>query len=78
MTNQTTTTYAIAHNLIGFKASTLRVIVTRREYGNAWITTADLLDAGTQLVVSETQIEAYLGEYADLLSHKNGLVEFAG
>lgn len=69
-------TYALANNLIGFKSSTLRVIVTREELGNVWVTTADLLDAGTQLVIDASQIEAIPSEMVDVMSHKNGMIEF--
>lgn len=69
-------TYALAHNLIGFKSSTLRVIVTREERGNVWVTTADLLDAGTQLVLDASQVEPDPSEFVEVISHKDGLVSF--
>jgi hypothetical protein len=50
-------THALAHNLIGFKASTLRVRVLDSNETCVWVITADLLDAGTRLVLDQTQIE---------------------
>lgn len=48
--------YFFASNLIGFRASTLRVRVTERRDGYVWCVTADLLDAGTRLVLKDEQV----------------------
>lgn len=69
------TTYAIAHKLIGFSSSDLRVKVTRIDGQNAFVSTADLRDAGTQLVLDVSQIE-YEKEI-EVEMHKVGLVAFA-
>ena len=53
----TSFTHAFAHNLIGFKASTLRVRVLGSNDRYVWVITADLLDAGTRIVLDQTQIE---------------------
>lgn len=50
-------TYALAHRLVGFRSTTLRVRVLERRAGYAWVITADLLDAGTRLVLDEAQVE---------------------
>ena len=68
-------TYAIASNLIGFASSALRVIVTRTEGTYVWVTTADLADAGTKLVLDASQVEAEQAE-TDLMA-AGGLVTFA-
>jgi hypothetical protein len=49
--------YGLAHGLIGFRSSTLRVRIERRESGYVWVRTADLLDAGTPLVLNSSQVE---------------------
>lgn len=61
--------YALANNLRGFASSTLRVRVTRTDAtsGNVWVTTADLLDAGTALVVTRAQVTALEGTCPDCL-----------
>lgn len=51
------TEYGIAHNLRGFRASSLRVAIERRERNYVWVRTADLLDAGTRLVLDASQVE---------------------
>lgn len=51
------TEYGIANNLRGFRASTLRVRIERRERNYVWVRTADLLDAGTPLVLDASQVE---------------------
>lgn len=70
------TTYAIAHNLIGFRSSSLRVKVTRQEPGYVWVITADLLDAGTKMVLDPSQVEAE--QPVTYPIHQTGLVAFAG
>ena len=50
--------YALAHNLIGFPCSTLRVKVTRLEGEYVWVTTADLLSAGVPLTLDVKQVES--------------------
>ena len=67
--------YAIAHNLIGFASTTLRVKIDRIEGEYVWVTTADLLDAGTKLVLDAGQVE-YEDTTSDLM-YKHGLVIFA-
>lgn len=74
-TNLTPNSYAIARNLRGFKASSLRVKITRSEGAYVWVVTADLLDAGTPLVLDASQIEILVSE--TVTSHKNGLVIFS-
>lgn len=75
----TVNTHALAHNLIGFPCSTLRVMITRIDEasGNVWVRTADLLDAGTPLVLDIKQVEseeeaAWAADEA--LRHVDGLV----
>lgn len=64
----------IASSLIGFPSSSLRVNVIRREGGYVWVRTADLLDSGTALVLSASQVQP---EEAETVSfHKTGLVTF--
>jgi hypothetical protein len=70
--NTTPTTYAVASGLIGFRSSTLRVIVTRREGSYVWVRTADLLDAGTALVLDASQVKNE--EPETVLYHREGLV----
>jgi hypothetical protein len=68
------TRYATAHNLVGFASTTLRVKITRTSGDYVWVTTADLLDTGTALVLDTAQIE---GEQPEaVIIHKNGLVAF--
>lgn len=67
--------YAVAHNLIGFKSSSLRVKVTRIDGDNYFVTTADLLDAGTRLVLAGDQIAPE--EPETVLTYKTGLVSFS-
>jgi hypothetical protein len=66
--------YAVASNLRGFSCDTLRVKVIRSEGNCRWVVTADLLDAGTKLVLDASQVEAEAPEKMQL--HKNGLVMF--
>lgn len=68
-------TYAIANNLKGFPTSSLLVNVIERRDGCAWVVTADLLDAGTPLVLDENQLEAE--KVFKVWMHKKGVVEFA-
>lgn len=48
---------ALASGLRGFPSSILRVRVERIEGSNVWVRTADLLDAGTPLVLDASQVE---------------------
>lgn len=48
--------YFFATNLVGFRSTTLRVRVTERRAGYVWVVTADLLDAGTKLVLADAQV----------------------
>jgi len=48
--------HAVAHNLVGFSSSSLRVIVTRQQGDYCWVTTADLQDVGTKLVLDRFQV----------------------
>ena len=80
----TVDTYALAHNLIGFLSTTLRVKVTRIDEasGNVWVRTADLLDAGTPLVLDIKQVESeeeasWAAEMDAHWRHTEGLVTFA-
>lgn len=68
------TTYAIAHNLNGFSSSSLRVKVTRTDGENVWVVTADLLDAGTAMVLDASQIEYMTPVW--FVTASNGLVSF--
>ena len=55
--------YAIAHKLIGFSVDgpiSLRVRIVREDAHYVWCRTADLLDAGTPLVLDRAQVEAPL------------------
>jgi hypothetical protein len=77
----TVNTHALAHGLRGFASTTLRVMVTRIDEasGNVWVRTADLLDAGTPLVLDIKQVEseeeaAWAADEA--LRHADGLVVF--
>jgi hypothetical protein len=58
--------YFFATSLIGFRSATLRVRVTERRDGYVWCRTADLLDAGTPLVLRDEQIteEAALSAFS--------------
>lgn len=49
--------HALAHRLVGFQSSTLRVRIEEWRDGCAWIVTADLLDAGTSLVLDISKVE---------------------
>ena len=49
--------YFFATNLVGFRSDVLRVRVLERRSGYVWVITADLLDAGTRLVLSEAQVQ---------------------
>ena len=66
--------YATASKLVGFRSDTLRVKVLRSEGNYRWVVTADLLDAGTQLVLDASQVKSEKSEIT--LRHKNGLVVF--
>ena len=69
------TRYAVASGLKGFRSSTLRVKITRQDGPYTWVVTADLLDAGTPLVLDTAQITPEVSETA--LIHRAGLVAFA-
>lgn len=60
----TSFTHALAHDLIGFPTSTLRVRVLDSNELYVWVITADLLDAGTRLVLDQAQIEPIRDEIA--------------
>jgi len=49
--------YFFATDLVGFRSTTLRVRVTERRDGYVWVRTADLLDAGTALVLRDDQVQ---------------------
>lgn len=71
-------TYAIAHNLIGFRSTTLRVKIERiANESNINVRTADLLDAGTPLTLDPVrhQLENEVAETYEMA--KGGLVIFA-
>ena len=68
--------YAIAKNLRGFRSSTLRVRVLERRAGHVWVRTADLLDAGTPLVLREENVEPEPGADVAAVRHPAGLVAF--
>jgi len=70
--------YAVASGLVGFRSTSLRVIVTRRSGAYVWVVTADLLDAGTPLVLSPNQVvmEADQAGYSAPWRHRDGLVTF--
>jgi len=77
-TSQEAPMYALASDLIGFRSPTLRVRVERSEPNYVWVTTADLLDAGTKLVLDPKQVRA-LPEYEPAgWMHKDGLVALVG
>lgn len=65
--------YAIASGLIGFQASELRVRVTEIRGDYAWVITADILDAGTRLILNPGQLRE-IEDPAPSLRHCNGLV----
>lgn len=69
-------THAVANNLRGFRSSSLRVQVVRREAGLVWVRTADLLDVGTPLVLrAEQVVEETPAECG--LRHRSGMVVMA-
>lgn len=68
-------TYAIASGLVGFRSSSLRVRVERTQGDYAWVRTADLLDAGTPLVLNASQLEPQSS--GEVVRHKSGLVALA-
>lgn len=49
--------YYFATGLIGFRCSTLRVRELERRDGHVWVVTADLLDAGTRLILADSQVQ---------------------
>ena len=69
-----TPSYGIASGLIGFRSSALRVRLLEQRDGCVWVVTADLLDAGTRLVLDEAQFTAESASVG--LRHKEGLVIF--
>ncbi len=77
MATSSTTKYGIARNLIGFRSSSLRVRIEREEMGYVWVRTADLLDAGTCLVLDAAQVEVET-EYETVLRHKDALISLLG
>jgi hypothetical protein len=71
--------YAIAYGVIGFPKSSIRVKVTEDRDGYVWVRTADLMDAGTPLVLDRSQIEYELDwPVEDVYMHRDGLVALAG
>jgi hypothetical protein len=48
--------YGLASGLVGFRSSDLRVKVTRIDGNYIFVVTADLLDAGTALVLDAGQV----------------------
>lgn len=70
-------TYAIASGLVGFRSSTFRVRVTEQRNGVAWVMTADLLDAGTRLVLDASQVSPE-PHSMPVFRHRHGLVAFTG
>lgn len=75
-----THTHAIATNLVGFPSSTLRVRITRTDEpsGCVWVTTADLQDVGTELVLDASQVTQEPSEAVVAgLRHRSGLVVIA-
>jgi len=50
-------TFGIAHNLVGFSKSSLRVRITEIRDGLVWCVTADLTHAGCPLVLDQSQVE---------------------
>lgn len=75
MPTSSPTTYAVAHNLKGFRSTTLRVKVVRAEGSYRWVVTADMLDAGTSLVLDANQVVDEAPETVQI--HRNGFVAFA-
>ena len=67
---------ALASGLVGFPSTTLRVRVTRTEGNYAWVVTADLLDAGTKLVLDASQVSPETASEA--VRHGCGLVTMEG
>lgn len=65
---------ALASGLRGFRSSSLRVRVLEVRDGCAWVVTADLLDAGTRLVLDPGQLVALEGAAGGLV-HRVGLLE---
>jgi hypothetical protein len=71
--------YFLATGLVGFRSSTLRVRETERRDGYSWVVTADLLDAGTKLVLDESQVVTPADEPVVAgFRHRDGLVTLAG
>ncbi len=68
--------YAIASNLVGLPSSTLRVRIVRDVADCYEVVTADLLDAGTRLMLSKSKVALEGAPTSTLLSHKDGLVGF--
>lgn len=66
---------ALASGLRGFPSSILRVRVERVEGRTAWVRTADLLDAGTPLVLDISQVESEPEDAAPSRA-RGGLVAF--
>lgn len=54
---EATMAHFFATDLVGFRSTTLRVRVTERRDGHVWVITADLLDAGTKLVLADRQVQ---------------------
>lgn len=74
MTTRSLPAYAVAYSLRGFRRTWLRVEVTRVEGDNVWCRTADLLDSGTPLVLSFSQVEWEWDWNDEPVRHKDGLV----
>ncbi len=74
MTKQFQPFYAVANNLKGFNSDSLRVKVWAAENDYRWVTTADLQDAGTNLVLDASQITAETTETVE--RHATGLASF--
>jgi hypothetical protein len=64
--------YAIASGLVGFPLESLRVRVIGTQVGVVFVVTADLIDAGTHLVLDPDQLRAIEPE-VDLV-YSQGLV----
>ena len=73
--------YALASGLRGFASSELRVQVTRendpRDESLVWVMTADLLDAGTSLILKREQVRFEDEMVSVSYAHRDGLVQFA-
>jgi len=67
--------YGLASGLVGFRVDSLRVRILRAEESRVWVITADLLDAGTRLVLDVSQVIPEADCHGPgLVRHKDGLV----